>query len=133
MFRKQSKPQNRIDSLIGSTTRIEGNVFFSGGLRVDGMVRGNVAALPDQPGTLVISEHARIDGEVEAAHIVVNGTVNGPVNSAETLELQTGSRVKGDVHYKSIEMLQGAIVEGRLVHHGSAEVKGVELKLAAGK
>lgn len=133
MFRKQSKPQNRIDSLIGSTTRIEGNVFFSGGLRVDGIVRGNVAALPDQPGTLVISEHARIDGEVEAAHIVVNGTVNGPVNSAETLELQTGSRVKGDVHYKSIEMLQGAIVEGRLVHHGSAEVKGVELKLAAGK
>jgi len=133
MFRKQSKPQNRIDSLIGSTTRIEGNVFFSGGLRVDGMIRGNVAALPDQPGTLVISEHARIDGEVEAAHIVVNGTVNGPVNSAETLELQTGSRVKGDVHYKSIEMLQGAVVEGRLVHHGSAEVKGVELKLASGK
>ena len=55
MFRKESKPQNRIDSLIGATTRIEGNVIFSGGLRVDGMVRGNVAALPDQPGTLVVS------------------------------------------------------------------------------
>jgi cytoskeletal protein CcmA (bactofilin family) len=133
MFGKQNKPQNRIDSLIGSTTRIEGNVFFSGGLRVDGMVRGNVAALPDQPGTLVISEHARIDGEVQAAHIVVNGTVNGPLNASESLELQASSRVKGDVHYKSIEMLQGAVVEGRLVHHGSAESKGVELKLAATK
>ena len=51
MFRKTSKPQNRIDSLVGSTTRIEGNLFFSGGLRVDGAIRGNVAALPDQPGT----------------------------------------------------------------------------------
>ena len=40
MFRRESKPQNRIDSLIGATTRIEGNVFFSGGLRVDGAVRG---------------------------------------------------------------------------------------------
>jgi cytoskeletal protein CcmA (bactofilin family) len=129
MFGKASKPQNRIDSLIGSTTRIEGNVFFSGGLRVDGAVRGNVAALPDQPGTLVISEHARIDGEVQAAHIVVNGTIVGPVNSLETLELQASSRVKGDVHYKSIEIQQGAVVEGRLVHHG-AEVKPVELKLA---
>ena len=49
VFNKTSKPQNRIDSLIGATTRIEGNVIFSGGLRVDGMVRGNVAALPDQP------------------------------------------------------------------------------------
>lgn len=133
MFGKQNKPQNRIDSLIGSTTRIEGNVFFSGGLRVDGMIRGNVSALPDQPGTLVVSEHARIDGEVEASHVVVNGTINGPLNATETLELQAGSRVKGDVHYKSIEMLQGAVVEGRLVHRGSSEAKSVELKLAATK
>ena len=132
MFRRQSKPQNRIDSLIGATTRIEGNVFFSGGLRLDGAVRGNVTSLPDQPGTLVISEHARIDGEVQAAHIVVNGTIHGPVNSLETLELQASSRVKGDVHYKSIEVQQGAVVEGRLVHHG-AESKAVELKLASQK
>lgn len=132
MFSKPSKPQNRIDSLIGATTRIEGNVMFSGGLRVDGLVRGNVAALPEQPGTLVVSAEARIDGEVQASHIVVNGAINGPVHAVETLELQVGSRVKGDVYYKSIEIHQGAIVEGRLVHH-PAEVKGVELKLASGK
>jgi len=129
MFRRESKPQNRIDSLIGATTRIEGNVFFSGGLRVDGAVRGNVAGLPDQPATLVVSEQARIDGEVQATHIVVNGTINGPVDSRETLELQAGSRVKGDIHYKSIEIQQGAVIEGRLVHNG-AEVKSVELKIA---
>jgi cytoskeletal protein CcmA (bactofilin family) len=133
MFGKSSKPQNRIDSLIGATTRIEGNVLFSGGLRVDGMVRGNVSALPDQPGTLVLSEHARIDGEVQVAHLVVNGTINGPVHAMESLELQAGARVKGDVHYKSIEMQQGAVVEGRLVHYdGAAEIKSVELKLASG-
>ena len=133
MFGKSSKPQNRIDSLIGATTRIEGNVLFSGGLRVDGMVRGNVSAMPDQPGTLVLSEHARIDGEVQVAHLVVNGTINGPVHALETLELQAGARVKGDVHYKSIEMQQGAVVEGRLVHYdGAAEIKSVELKLASG-
>jgi cytoskeletal protein CcmA (bactofilin family) len=129
MFRRESKPQNRIDSLIGATTRIEGNVFFSGGLRVDGTVRGNVAALPDQPGTLVVSEHARVDGEVQAAHVVVNGTINGPVAARETLELQANSRVKGDIHYKSIEIQQGAVIEGRLVHL-AAEVKGDELKIA---
>jgi len=131
MFRKQSKPQNRIDSLIGATTRIEGNLFFSGGLRVDGTVRGNVAALPDQPGTLVLSEHARIEGEVQAAHVVINGTVNGPVHAAESLELQASCRVKGDVHYKSIEIVRGAVVEGRLVHHAAAEVKQAGLKLAS--
>jgi cytoskeletal protein CcmA (bactofilin family) len=131
MFNKQSKPQNRIDSLIGATTRIEGNVLFSGGLRVDGVVRGNVAALAEQPGTLVVSSDARIDGEVQAAHIVVNGMINGPVHATETLELQSGSRVKGDVYYKTIEIHQGAVVDGRLVHQ-AAEIKGVELKLASG-
>lgn len=132
MFGK-SKPQSRIDSLIGATTRIEGNVLFSGGLRVDGSVRGNVQALPDQPATLVVSEQARIEGDVHAAHIVVNGTIIGPVHAAETLELQSSSKVKGDVHYKSVEMHQGAVVEGRLVHLGAAEAKPIELKLASGK
>ena len=131
MFRRESKPQNRIDSLIGASTRIEGNLFFTGGLRLDGTVRGNVAALPDQPGTLVLSEHARIDGEVQAAHVVINGTVNGPVHATESLELQAGCRVKGDVYYKSIEIVRGALVEGRLVHHAAAEVKAAGLKLAS--
>ena len=130
MFNKSSKPTNRIDSLIGANTRIEGNVVFSGGLRVDGMIRGNVSAVADQPATLAVSADARIDGEVEAAHIVVNGTINGPGHATETLELQAGSKVKGDVYYKTIEIHAGAVVEGRLVHH-AAEMKGVELKLAA--
>ncbi|OFZ97091.1 MAG: cell shape determination protein CcmA [Betaproteobacteria bacterium RIFCSPLOWO2_02_FULL_62_17] len=133
MFRKQpSKPQNRIDSLIGVGTKIEGNVLFSGGLRVDGEIIGNVTASPDQSSTLVLSEHARIDGEIKVSHLVINGAVNGPVYAAEFLELQSHSRIKGDVHYNSLEMHLGAIVEGRLVHR-SSEAKGVELKLASSK
>ncbi len=134
MFRKQAnKPQNRIDSLIGAGTRIEGNVSFVGGLRVDGEIKGNVTATGDQPSTLVVSEQARIDGEIRVSHLVVNGAVNGPVFSAEFLELQAHSRVKGDVHYNSLEMHLGAVVEGRLVHASSVSETGktVELKIAS--
>ena len=136
MFRKKaSKPQNRIDSLIGAGTRIEGNVSFSGGLRVDGEVKGNVTAAGEQPSTLVVSEQARIDGEIRVSHLVVNGAINGPVYAAEFLELQSHSRVKGDVHYNTLEMHLGAVVEGRLVHSSSAAESGktVELKIAARK
>ena len=133
MFGKNtSKPHDRIDSLIGAGTRIEGNVSFSGGLRVDGEIIGNVTALSDQPSTVVISEQARIDGEIRVSHIVVNGTINGPVHATEFLELQSHSRVKGDVQYNTLEMHLGAIIEGRLVHT-SSEAKTVELKLAASK
>ncbi len=130
-FSKSGKAQNRIDSLIGAGTRIEGNVIFSGGLRVDGEVRGDVRAAEGEPGTLVVSEQARIEGEIHVAHLVVNGTVVGPVHATELLELQPRSRVSGDVHYTSLEMHLGAIVEGRLVHNrAGADAKPVELKLA---
>jgi cytoskeletal protein CcmA (bactofilin family) len=130
MFGKSGKTNNRIDSLIGAGTTIEGNVIFSGGLRIDGEVRGNVTSAGDRPGTLVVSENARIDGEVNVSHLAINGTINGPVRSDEFLELQPRARVTGDVEYNSIEMHLGAIVQGRLVHQADGNAKAVELKLA---
>lgn len=127
---KSSKPQSRIDSLIGAGTKIEGDVTFVGGLRVDGEVKGNVRSTGDGGGTLVVSEHARIEGEIHVSHLVINGTVIGPVYSSEFLELQPRARVTGDVQYNSLEMHLGAIVQGRLVHQGGS-AKTVELKLAS--
>lgn len=128
-----SKPQSRIDCLIGAGTNIDGNVAFSGGLRVDGQVRGNIVAEDGKPGTLVISEQARVEGEIRVPHIVVNGTVVGPVHSTEYVELQAKANVTGDVHYSSLEMQLGAVVEGRLVHLASAQSdKVVQLKPATG-
>ncbi len=126
--KKSGKPQSRFDSLIGAGTRIEGNLVFTGGLRVDGEIHGNVMVEKGLPGTMVISEHARVEGEVSVSHLVVNGTIIGPVRVTETLELQPCARVTGDVEYLSIEMQQGAVVQGRLMHQTAA--KPVELKLA---
>lgn len=113
---KASKPQNRIDSLIGSETRVDGNLTFAGGLRVDGQVIGNISEAEGQPSTLVLSEQGRINGVIHVSHVVVNGTVLGPVHAMEYVELQGKSRVTGDVYYKTLEMHMGAIVEGKLVH-----------------
>ncbi len=128
--KKTSKPQGRIDSLIGAGTSVAGDVTFSGGLRVDGEIKGNVRGADGQPATLVISEHARIEGEVTVSHLVINGTVIGSVHSSDFLELQTRARVTGDVEYSTVEMHLGAMVQGRLVHLG-VSAKAVELKLAA--
>jgi cytoskeletal protein CcmA (bactofilin family) len=121
MFNKrQSKPQARIDTLVGAETKIDGNLSFSGGLRIDGEIKGDVVAMPGKPSVLVLSEHGSINGKVEATHLVVNGTVNGPVRAIEYLELQAKARVSGDVHYKTLEIQLGAVVEGRLIHQMNA-------------
>lgn len=123
-----SKSKSTIDSLIGLATRIEGDLHFKGGLRIDGNVRGNVIADPTLPSMLVISEHAVIEGEVRAAHLVVNGQINGPVYCSELLELQPKARITGDVNYKALEMHGGALVSGKLTHD---QVEEPILKLAA--
>lgn len=132
--KKENRPQNHIDSLIGVGTRIDGNVTFTGGLRVDGHIVGSVTASNEQSSTLVISEKAKIEGEIHVSHVVINGTVNGPVHSVEYLELQPNSKVSGDVYYNTLEMHLGSVVEGKLVHKDPADHKSlVELKLATGK
>ena len=132
--KKHSKPQNRIDSLIGAGTTIEGNLNFSGGMRIDGQVNGNVIAAQGKQSTLVLSEHARVNGEVNVTHLVVNGTICGPVSASEYLELQGKAKVNGDVNYNTLEIQLGAIVEGRLIHSdAAAQDKVVAFKLNSGE
>ena len=128
---KHSKPQNRIDSLIGTGTIITGDLNFSGGMRIDGQVNGNVVATPGKPSTLVLSEQAQINGNVDVTHLVVNGAINGSVTASEYLELQSKAKVTGDVNYSTIEIQLGAVVDGRLLHAavGAERDKVVSLKV----
>lgn len=119
MFGRNAKSE--IDSLIGIAARIEGDLSFSGGLRIDGEVHGNVIAAEGADSVLIVSEHARIEGEVRCANLVVNGFISGSVHSTELLELQPKGRIHGDVHYKLLEMHGGALVTGKLTHQPAGE------------
>lgn len=130
MFNKKKTPPIR--TLVGEGTRIEGRLNFSDALRIDGEVVGDVVATGEGRSLLVIAEKARVSGKVKAGHVIINGTVEGPVESDELLELQPKARIFGDVRYESLEMHQGAKIEGLL--HGlklSEEGSIGPLKLAS--
>ncbi|HEY8888270.1 MAG TPA: polymer-forming cytoskeletal protein [Gallionella sp.] len=132
--KKHSKPQTQIDSLIGAGTSIDGDLNFSGGMRIDGQVNGNVVAAQGKPSTLVLSEHARVNGEVNVTHLVINGAISGSVFASEYMELQSKARINGDVHYTTLEIQLGAIVEGRLIHSSTAaQDKVVAFKSSTGE
>lgn len=119
MFGRNAKSE--IDSLIGISARIEGDLCFTGGLRIDGEVHGNVIAADGPDNVLIVSEYARIEGEVRCANLVVNGYIAGPVYASELLELQPKGRIVGNVHYKLLEMHGGAAVTGTLTHQETGE------------
>ncbi len=109
------KPSNTIDTLVGAKTEIRGDITFSGGLRIDGKVRGNITARTDDTGTLVLSENAQVTGNITATHVISNGIVKGNVRAFERVELQPKAEVEGDIVYKHVEMALGAVVNGKLV------------------
>jgi cytoskeletal protein CcmA (bactofilin family) len=127
------KKQPPIRSLIGEGTVLHGEVRFEEGLRIDGEVHGDVVAVGEQRNMLVVSEKARVHGKVKGSHVIINGTVVGPVECDDLLELQPKARIVGDVRYGTIEMHQGANIDGELraIKTASDEEERPALKLAA--
>jgi cytoskeletal protein CcmA (bactofilin family) len=108
------KPCNTIDTLIGISTDLKGDIAFTGGLRIDGKVKGNITARSDDNSTLVLSENATVTGDIQVPHMIVNGKIKGNVISAERLELQPKAEIIGDVTYKVLEIAAGAQVNGNM-------------------
>ena len=119
--KKRKNTNARVDTIIGQQTRIEGDVHFTGGLLVDGKIKGGVIAEAGSASVLTVSEHGSIEGDVRVPTVILNGTVTGDVRSDEHIELAAKAQVDGDVYYKLIEMAMGAAVNGSLVHRAEAD------------
>lgn len=102
-------------SLIAAGTEIRGDVQFSGRLHVDGKIEGSIRA-DAEDAVLTLSSQAEVNGEIQAPHIVINGSVTGDVTAGERLELASNARVEGNVYYKVLEMSAGAQINGKMVH-----------------
>ena len=124
------KPCNTIDTLIGVKTEIKGDVVFSGGLRIDGKVKGNITAKGDASSTLVLSEHSAITGNIAVPHIVINGVVKGHIRSSERVELQAKADIMGDLTYKTLEIALGASINGNLIRDDAEKGTVTKLKTA---
>lgn len=128
--KKKGFKSARIDTLVGQGTKINGDLIFSGGLHVDGTIKGNVAAEEGSTALLIVSEFGKIEGEVKVPNMVLNGEIVGDVYGSTRVELATKARIKGSVYYNLIEMAIGAEVNGGLIHQpqGSKMPKRLEDK-----
>ena len=125
-----------IDTLISANVVVSGNISFTGGIQIDGCVRGDISAEEGDGSLLRVSQQGKVIGQIYAPNVVVNGRVDGDVYAAEHLELSPSACITGDVYYRSIEMQRGAQVNGKLLYKeleaeadadgGAEPVDGVE-------
>lgn len=116
MWKKSRGKSTKIETLIGHSIEIRGDVVFNGGLHVDGKIIGNVIAEDNSDSMLVLSDHGCIEGEVRVPYLMLNGEVEGDVYASERVELSSKAQIKGNVYYNLLEMAMGAEVNGNLVH-----------------
>ncbi len=123
---KKQNSRHNYDTLISSNTEILGDIKFSGGLHIDGKVKGCVIAQDNTNAVVRISDHGVIEGEVRAPHVIINGQVLGDVYSSEHAELAANASVTGTVYYNLLEMVMGAQVNGSLEHQVDAKPADVK-------
>lgn len=118
MFKKDKvkTKSSRIDTLIGQGTEVNGDLRFSGGLRIDGRINGNIYTENKESAVLTLSEHGIIQGEIKVSNLVINGTITGNVYSTSHVELAPKAKIQGNVYYRLLEMSMGAEVNGQLIH-----------------
>lgn len=127
MFGGKSSKANTMTkgtTLLAPSIQITGDLKFDGHLEVEGKVTGNIYAEDSTDARVRILEKGRVEGEVRAPNVVINGHVTGDVYATKHLELAANAVVNGNVHYQVIEMVKGAQVNGNLMHVEESPMAG---------
>jgi cytoskeletal protein CcmA (bactofilin family) len=97
-----------VHTLLGKGSEFEGKLTFEGQVRIDGKFSGQIFT----KDVLVIGDGARVNAEINAGTVIVNGVVEGNIRATQTIELHQPGRIKGNMETPSLSMDKGVIFEG---------------------
>lgn len=109
LFGKNTAKKICISTLIDTDTRIEGSIYCSTPLKVDGTINGSVNATSE----VVVGQNATINGDIFANDMVISGVVNGDVMSNETVSLTDSAKVNGNITTTGLVVDSGCKFEGK--------------------
>ena len=100
----------------------KGTLTFEGTVRIDGMVSGAIYS----KGTVILGEHAFIEGDINAGTIVSSGTINGNVTAAERVHLLPSATLNGDLNAPLLKVEEGVQLHGNCEAEGGTKSKNVQ-------
>ena len=130
MFGKEAGDQQAaISSILGSDCKFTGDVDAKGTIRVDGEFEGKIMS----SDSVIVGKGGIIRGEIHAAHTVVSGTVEGNIFAKKKVELESGSKLIGDVESMSLVIEDGVFFEGKSKMRKEGEVFAQKPRIFQGK
>lgn len=109
-FKKESSliNSNKIDTLIGKNTVIEGSLNAEGTVRIEGKLKGDV----NISGNLIVGDVGSVIGNVKADSVLLSGVIEGNITVENHLHLTSSSKLTGDIEAKNIIIDEGAVFNG---------------------
>ena len=107
-------------SVISSDTVIKGKIDFKGELLIEGKASGDILG-----DNLTLGPSAKVDGKIIVKAITVQGTFTGFIRS-DSVRLDAGSTVKGDIEHSEISIETGANFNGKVVRFSKQAKKSGE-------
>lgn len=100
--------RSEICAIIEEGCKFEGNLSFSGVVRIAGVVNGSVFS----NDTLIISEGAIINADINANVVIISGSVKGNIKASSRVEIRRPARFEGTVISPSLVVEEGVIFHG---------------------
>ena len=97
-----------VHTLLGKGSEFEGKLSFEGQVRIDGKYSGQISTRD----VLVIGEGAKVNAEISAGTVIINGQVEGNIKATGMVELHPPARVKGSIETPALSMDKGVVFEG---------------------
>jgi cytoskeletal protein CcmA (bactofilin family) len=125
LMRNDAPPLEAGLSVIASGMKIVGDIESTGVVKIEGTVEGAVRGARQ----LLLGRQGTVHGDIRAQEVVIGGTVVGTIVAEERVEIQGTSSVQGDIHTKSIVVLEGGVINGTVrmgenaVRDGSRELR----------
>jgi cytoskeletal protein CcmA (bactofilin family) len=94
--------------LFGPESDVNGRLQFAGPVQIDGTFRGAIKT----EDAISVGEHATIDANITCGSAVVRGVVNGNITAKESVALEAGARVKGDITAPALSVAKGVMFDG---------------------
>lgn len=103
-----SVTDSAVTGVIDHGCEFEGKLCFRGTVRIGGIFRGEIYT----PDVLVISEGARVYGQIDAGAVIIGGEVNGTIRAKYRVEIHRPAVFRGDILTPSLNVEDGVIFEG---------------------
>ncbi len=112
----KNENDGRLDTVIGPQTSVRGDLHVTGGVRLDGQVEGRM----DVSETVVTGPKSLLKGELHCRAAVIAGRIEGDIYAEETVELQTGAQVFGNISSKGLVIQPDCMFQGNCTMMGAA-------------